>query len=85
MDPTEIERKIREILTSLCGIPADADANADLYLDLGVASFHALQLLQELEEQFDVHIPDDEFVEATSISRLTASIGVVLNGIRSDA
>jgi hypothetical protein len=38
--------KIRTIVTGIAGLPSDANADADLYLDLGVASFHALQLLQ---------------------------------------
>jgi acyl carrier protein len=68
----DIGLKIRTILTGIAGLPSDADADADLYLDLGVASFHALQLLQELEESFSVGIPDDQFVEATSLNKLTS-------------
>lgn len=35
---------------------------------LGVASVYALQLLAELEQAFGVSIPDEDFVEATSIA-----------------
>lgn len=56
-------------MTGIAGLPSDANADADLYLDLGVASFHALQLLQE---SFSVSIPDDQFVEATSLNKLTS-------------
>jgi len=57
---------------TITGLQSDIPADADLYLDLGVASVYALQLLSELERQFDVSIPDEEFVEATSIGALTA-------------
>jgi len=70
MDP--IETKVRAIVAGISNLPADMPAQANLYLDLGVASVHALQLLTELEEQFGVAIPDDRFVEATSINDLTA-------------
>ena len=75
----DIGVKIRTILTGIAGLPPDADADADLYLDLGVASFHALQLLQELEESFSVGIPDDQFVEATSLNKLTSMMSGLIN------
>lgn len=75
MDPTE--HRIRQIVTEIAGL-SDVPADADLYLDLGVASVHALQMLGALEEQFHVQVPDDEFVEATSITRLTAMMNSIL-------
>jgi len=70
MDP--IQTKVRTIVADISNLSPDMPADANLYLDLGVASVHALQLLTELEEQFGVAIPDDRFVEATSITELTA-------------
>ena len=67
-----IESKVREILASVTGHPGDVSSDADLYLDLGIASVHALQLLTDLEEQFGVSVPDRDFVEATSVAKLTA-------------
>lgn len=70
----DVEAAIRRLVSDVSGLPSDADAQADLYLDLGVASIHALQLLTELEDHFGISIPDDEFVEATSIAKLTALV-----------
>ncbi len=67
----DVEAAVRRLVSDVSGLPSNADARADLYLDLGVASIHALQLLTELEDQFGISIPDDEFVEATSIAKLT--------------
>jgi acyl carrier protein len=67
-----IETKIRQVLNSVAGLPTDVDGKANLYLDLGVASVHALTLLSELESQFGVTIPDDEFITATDVDSLTA-------------
>jgi acyl carrier protein len=69
---TAIETKIRAIVADISNLSTDMPADANLYLDLGIASVHALQLLTELEDQFGVAIPDDRFVEATSINDLTA-------------
>jgi acyl carrier protein len=70
MDHTETQ--IRQLLSEIAAIPQDASATANLYLELGVASVHALQLLSGLETRFGVAVPDDEFVEASSIEQLTA-------------
>ncbi len=72
-----VESKIRAIVASISNLSTDMPADANLYLDLGVASVHALQLLTELEDQFGVAIPDDRFVDATSINDLTA----LMNGL----
>jgi acyl carrier protein len=79
METTEIERSIRKIVVAVSGLSEHADADADLYLDLGMASVHALALLTELEERFGVPIPDEQFVEATSIAKLTATLSALLN------
>jgi acyl carrier protein len=64
------EDLIRQILADVTNCPADAPANADLYLELGVVSVQAIMLLAELEEKFGMHIPDDRFIEARCISQL---------------
>jgi hypothetical protein len=39
---------------------------------------HGIQLLDQLERQYDLHVPDDDFVEATSITKLTVMIDKLL-------
>jgi acyl carrier protein len=59
------------MVAGIAGIPPDVPSDRNLYLDLGVASVHAIRLLTALEELFGVPIPDDDFISATSISKLT--------------
>jgi acyl carrier protein len=66
----DTEDSIRQVLAEVTNCPADAPANADLYHELGVASVQAIMLLTELEETFGIHIPDDQFIGARSISQL---------------
>jgi acyl carrier protein len=73
------ETAIRQIITNVTTLTHDVPGDADLYLDLGVASVHALELLTGLEEAFGVAVPDDEFVEATSINKLTAMMRGLMN------
>ncbi len=79
METRGIEQNIRGIISRLSNIPEDGDANADLYLDFGMPSVQALALLQELEECFGVSIPDEQFVESTTIAKLTATLDGILN------
>jgi acyl carrier protein len=67
-----VETRIRRIIADLANLPLDMPGDANLYLDLGLASVYALQLLSALEQQFDVSVPDEDFVDATTILDLTA-------------
>jgi len=67
----DIDRNIRQLLAELSSIPMETDQNADLYRDLGMPSVKAMELLMRLEETFNVTVPDDSFVEATTIRKLT--------------
>ena len=71
---TQTEHTIRKMLTEIAGVPSDVSADGDLYLELGVASVHAMQLLLRLEEHFGVTVPDQDFIEAPSVAKLTAMI-----------
>jgi acyl carrier protein len=75
----QIETTIRRIVTKVAALAPDASGDADLYLDLGVASVHALELLTGLEEAFGIGVPDEEFVEATSINKLITMITSLMN------
>ena len=65
-----IPNEVRSVVAEITGLPADVSGTADLYSELGVASIKAMQLLMELEERFGISIPDDQFIEATSVERL---------------
>jgi len=75
---SDTEHLVRQTIVRLTQLPADLPKDAHLYLDLGVASVHAMNLLLALEKQFSVQIPDDEFVEATSVARLADMIDRLL-------
>jgi acyl carrier protein len=74
----KIEIEIRQVVAEITRLSPDISADANLYLDLGVASVHGMQLLAELEERFDLQIPDEEFVEATSITKLSLMVGTLV-------
>jgi acyl carrier protein len=70
----QTESTIRKMIAEIAGIALDSPSEEDLYLDLGVASVHAMQLLIGLEKSFGLSIPDDDFIAATTISKLVEMI-----------
>jgi acyl carrier protein len=65
-----LKSELRQMLTDLASLPQGFDENADLYRDLGMTSMKAMELLMALEERYTVRVPDEEFIEATSLERL---------------
>ena len=56
-------------LANVTCVPADAD----IY-DTGLSSIQALHLLLDLEEHFEVSLPDEEFVAARTVTALAELI-----------
>jgi acyl carrier protein len=58
-----IEQKLRGIIVALSGnkISDDFDREAHVFRDLGIESTKALELLFEIEDQFEVAMPDMEY------------------------
>ncbi len=66
------EERIAEIVRGAGNLPSIA-VDEDIY-NAGLSSIKALQLLTELEAQFDVTLPDDEFVRARTVTALNQLI-----------
>jgi acyl carrier protein len=76
---SEMKEQLRSLVTEVGGLDANFDASANLYLDLGIPSMKAMQLLMELEERFGVSVPDEEFVDAVSLDALTVLMQRLVN------
>ncbi|MBK7925940.1 MAG: acyl carrier protein [Bryobacterales bacterium] len=70
-----MQNELRSLIVEITGLKPDFDGSANLYTDLGVPSVKAMQLLMDLEEKFEVSVPDDDFIEATSLDTLVELIG----------
>lgn len=66
----ELEPQLRQIMVELCALEPNFSREDNFYLELGIPSVKAMELLMELEERFGVAIPDDQFVEATTLDGL---------------
>ncbi|MFY9852906.1 MAG: acyl carrier protein [Terracidiphilus sp.] len=69
-----LQNELRQLLMELAGLPEGFDASADLYTELGVASMKAMELLMELEDRYQISVPDEEFIQATSLQALAEMV-----------
>lgn len=68
----ELPIELRQIICHISKLPDDFDATADLYRDLGLDSFRAVDLLLALEECYGVSIPDTQYTAARSLEDLSS-------------
>ena len=62
MDRSQMLEKLTEAFVDQINVDADAVVEtASLTEDLGADSLDLLQLVTELEDQFDISIPDEDF------------------------
>jgi acyl carrier protein len=66
--------QLRQLISEAGGLDPAFDGTANLYLDLGLPSMKAMQLLMDIEEKFGVAVPDDDFVGAGSLDELAALV-----------
>lgn len=72
MDKKEIEGKITEILVEHLGItPEEITPEASFIEDLGADSLDTVELVMELEETFDMQIPDEEAEKLTTVGAVS--------------
>lgn len=71
---SDTEKKLREIVAGLGGFDADFDRKAHFFRDLGVESTKALELLFDLEDTFQISLPDEEYNEVQHLDDLIGLI-----------
>jgi len=57
---TQIKNGVREIIIDKFGADDDFDNNASLIDDLGMDSLDGIEIIMELEKEFNIAIPDDD-------------------------
>ena len=63
-----MEEKIIEILADTSGVPADKiRMETQLVGDLGMSSFDLADIVVRVEEEYEIHIPDERFPELQTV------------------
>ena len=67
--------KIKELLASQFDVdPNDLSMNTNIAVDLGADSLDVVELLAEIEDEFQLEIPDEEIENIKTIGDLTEYI-----------
>jgi acyl carrier protein len=82
MHPDEANESLTRVIAIVCetGQIAGVTADQDFY-DAGFTSLRSLQLLLQLEDEWDVSIPDEDFIVARSARSLCELIARLKDGV----
>ena len=71
---SDTESKMRAIVAELGNIAEDFDPTAHFFRDLGLESTKALELLFQIEDTFEISMPDEDYNEVEHLNQLVALI-----------
>lgn len=67
----EIEQRVRTLVASRFGAQhAHFDGQAGLMAELGADSLDMVELIMEIENDFDIDVPDEDAMQITSLRQL---------------
>ncbi len=73
----DIQQQVRVIIARIAQIDEGFSAQADVFRELGVESAAALDLLLQIEEEYDIAIADEAFGEARTLEQMAKLVAVV--------
>jgi acyl carrier protein len=74
---TETETQLREIVARIAEIPKDFSSDAHMRDDLNVDSFRGVEIVFEVERQFNITVPGARYAEVETFNdmlKLVASL-----------
>ncbi|XP_014551778.1 hypothetical protein COCVIDRAFT_20004 [Bipolaris victoriae FI3] len=77
-EPNAIRQRVAQIISDACGALAEDINGNDLLRDLGVDSLSAMELKNELEDEFNVEL-DDDLLDLSVSETLKSCGGVLIN------
>jgi acyl carrier protein len=69
---SQLAEELRSLIAGTGGIAPAFDPKAHFYDELGIPSVKALHLLYALEDKYNVHVEDEEFINANTLETLQA-------------
>lgn len=73
------EKQIKEILTEYCDVEADKIDGDTRLEDFGCDSLDIVEVAMEIEERFDIDIPDEVVANWTTVQELFDYVEGVVN------
>ena len=83
MTYTEVEATVKEVLAKQLTMDAGKiNLDSRLVEDLGIDSFGSVEVAFELEEKFDIKIPDAALYEAKTVKQIVDYIDAQKNAVK---
>jgi acyl carrier protein len=80
MDRVEIENKVKEVLAEKLNIPLEQiKLSSSLREDLGMDSFASVEVVFEIEDKFNIEVPDQEVANIKTVTDIINYIGSRFN------
>ncbi len=74
MNQNDIQQQVRTIIARIGKFDEGFSAKADVFRELGVESMAALDLLLQIEEEWDISIADEAFSQARTLEQMAALV-----------
>jgi acyl carrier protein len=74
MTDHQIQAQLRGMIADLAHVGEGFSAGADVFREIGLQSAAALDLLLQMEEEFDIAIDDAAFAKERTLSQMTALV-----------
>ena len=75
-----IEAGVIRVLKRVSREPIEPTVDSDLVTDLGLDSLQILELIAELEDQFDVSIPLNDVPATRTVAQVVAQVSSLVDG-----
>jgi acyl carrier protein len=80
--PSSIEDDVIDVLKRMSRRPIEPTLASDLAIDLGFDSLQILEVIAELEDQFDVSIPLNDVPSTRTVADVVAQVTALVEGRR---
>ncbi len=75
LNESQVMKEVKQIMADNMGIPvAQIEADHTLDSDLGCDSLDLVEITMEVEEHFDISIPDSQSESARTVADITAGV-----------
>jgi acyl carrier protein len=78
--PVSIEDGVINVLKTVSRRPIEPTLGSDLVTDLGFDSLQVLELIAELEDQFDISIPLNDVPATRTVAHVVAQVTALVEG-----
>ena len=80
MGQEEIFEKVKEVIATKKGVPSNGITMENSFEELDMDSLDSVELISELEEIYDVSIPNQQLLQIKTIGEAVVSLEKLLNG-----